>query len=263
MLSGFFSNVLAQSADLEQQMLYRPYATFEGDPSALGLAFENVWLQTSDGVRLHGWWIPGRDGSPTLLYCHGNGGNISHRLDRVGIYHGLGYSVFLFDYRGYGKSAGTPNEKGTYRDAAAAWEYLTSIRHIPGTAIVLYGESLGCAIALETALHGPAAGLILESPFTSTVAVAQRLFPQLPVQAIIKNHYDNLAKIALIKMPLLILHSPDDQTVPFAMGQALFDAAPQPKTLVRLRGSHVFGYRDAGSAYPNALKTFTNSLKLN
>ena len=248
---------------LEQNVLYRPYADLEGDPSVLGLPFENVFLRTSDGVRINAWWIPAANAEAstrTLLYCHGNGGNISHRLDRVQMYHRLGLSVLLFDYRGYGKSEGVPSEGGTYEDAQAAWDYLTHMHHLSPSSIVLYGESLGCAIALETALHQPAAGLILESPFTSTVAMAARLFPQLPVNALIKNRYDNLEKIKRLRLPVLILHSPDDQTVPFAMGKALFDAAGEPKTFIPLRGSHIAGYRESGGLYPKALQDFMTSL---
>ncbi len=265
----FQSLAAAGPANLENNMLYRPYRALDYFPSAVGLAYEDVQLKTADGVRLNAWFIPTQDTSAerslrgekglhglTLLYCHGNGGNISHRVDRAEIYHRLGLQTMLFDYRGYGRSEGTPNEKGTYEDAEAAWQYLTVEKKIPPSTIVLYGESLGCAVALEIALRHRPRALVMESGFTSTVAMAKRFFPQLPVDSIVKNRYDNLAKITRLQCPLLIMHSPSDQTIPFEMSEQLYAAAPGPKVLFKLRGSHYLGYHDTGSAYPTALQNF-------
>jgi fermentation-respiration switch protein FrsA (DUF1100 family) len=197
----------------------------------------------------------------TLLFFHGNAGNISHRLDKLRLLNEQGFSVFIFDYRGYGQSAGVPSEQGTYADAEAAYRYLTLERQIPSQHIVFYGESLGCAVATEMAARHAAAALVLESPFTSTVAMGKRAFPWLPVEWIVRYRYDTLAKISTIKTPLLILHSRQDEIVPFAMGLELLSAAPSGrKHLVELTGDHNEGFLMSGPRYTNALNQFVASL---
>jgi hypothetical protein len=193
-----------------------------------------------------------------VLFCHGNGGNISHRLDKAARLRRTGVSLLFFDYRGYGLSEGAPSEQGTYQDAEAAYQWLLQ-RGAKG--VVFYGESLGCAVATEMARRHPEArGLILESPFTSTVAMAQLIFPRLPVSWILRYRYDNLAKIPGLRMPLLILHSPQDEIVPFAMGKRLFAAAPEPKRFVEMAGGHNDGYIDFGERYAAEVKRFLDSL---
>ncbi|MFA5975520.1 MAG: alpha/beta hydrolase [Elusimicrobiota bacterium] len=219
---------------MERRSLYFPDRRLVATPAVYRLAYEDLHLTASDGVRIHGWFIPAskapssRINAPlAILLCHGNAGNVSHRLDKLSRLHLLGVNVLLFDYRGYGLSEGKPSEKGTYLDAEAAYRYLTDVRKIPPDQIVLYGESLGCAVATEMAMRHPSAsGLILESPFTSTVAMANIVLPWFPASWIIRNRYDSLSKIPRLNMPLLILHSPHDEIVPFHMGQALYAAAP-------------------------------------
>jgi fermentation-respiration switch protein FrsA (DUF1100 family) len=190
------------------------------------------------------------------VYNHGNAGNISNRLPKAEIFQSLGLGVLLYDYRGYGKSEGTPSERGTYADAAAAYRWLTEVKKIPPEKVVMYGESLGCAVALETALQEKSRALILESPFTSTVDMAKEIFPFLPARLMVTFKYDNAAKIGALKEPLLVLHSKDDDIVPFRMGRALFEAAPEPKRFQELKGSHDEGYLDSGDAYPRAIRDF-------
>ena len=192
-----------------------------------------------------------------ILFCHGNAGNISHRLDKVARLHHAGADVLLFDYRGYGQSDNVaPSEKGTYADGEAAYLYLTKTRGIAPERLFLHGESLGGAVAVETALHHPVAGLILESAFTSTIAMAQRVFPWLPARQIIRYRYDSLAKLPRLTMPKLFLHSRQDDVVPFFMGEQNFQAAAPPKKFIELVGDHNEGYIDSGATYIEAIKKF-------
>lgn len=225
-------------------------------PGSFGWPYEELELAAEDGPRLHAWWIPGPPEGPVVLFSHGNGGNISHRFDKLGLFRRAGASVLIYDYRGYGRSTGTPSEQGTYRDGEAAWRWLTREKRIPPERVVLYGESLGSAIALELALREKPAGLILDSPFTSTIAMGQEIFPFLPVRWLVRYRYDNLSKIAKLSAPLLVMHSPEDDIVPYAMGRRLFEAAPAPKDFFEMKGNHNDGFADTGPAYGEALKAF-------
>lgn len=245
----------------ERANLYFPSRGMEADPGRIGLPFEDLRLTADDGTLVTAWFIPLKLDSPVILFCHGNGGNMSHRLDKLSLLRGAGASVLMFDYRGYGQSAGRPSEQGTYLDAEAAYRWLTENKKVPPRRIVIHGESLGAAVALELALRRPAAGLILESPFTSVVEMGQRIFPFLPVKLLVRFRYDNLAKIGRIRCPLLIMHSPSDDIVPYDMGRRLFTAAPQPKAFLEMRGSHNEGFLDTGEGYPASIRKFLSSLK--
>jgi len=226
-----------------------------GTPARIGLAYEEVQLRTSDGVRLRGWFVPGRPERPTLLFLHGNGGNISHRLDKLAILHELGVSVLLVDYRGYGLSEGEPSEDGTYRDADAAYDWLLR-RGTQPSSLVVYGESLGGGVATNLAARRAVGGLILESAPTNVPDVARAHYPLLPAGLLLSVRYDSLAKIASVGVPLLILHSSEDEIVPFEMAERLFQAARPPKRLVRLRGGHNDGFLATTDTYTAALRTF-------
>ena len=245
----------------EKANIYQPSREFTIVPGTFGLAHEEVALTASDGTKLHGWFLPAAQGpladqGLALLYCHGNGGNMSDRVQKGAIFHRLGLNVLLFDYRGYGKSQGSPSEEGTYRDAEAAYRYLTEAKRFPSGKLIIFGESLGNGIALETALrHGPKV-LIMESAFTSIVAMGREVFPWLPVRLMVRTQYDNLAKIPRIHCPVLVMHSRQDRVVPFRMGQALFAAAPQPKEFLELQGGHNEGYLETGEAYPRTVESF-------
>jgi fermentation-respiration switch protein FrsA (DUF1100 family) len=244
---------------LEQNSLYYPDRQIIATPSQVGMPYEEARFKTSDGVDIHGWWIPrgGQPAAPTILLCHGNAGNMSHRLDKIARLRKAGANVFLFDYRGYGQSdPRVPTEAGTYRDAEAAYRYLTETRRIPASRIVLHGESLGGAIAVELARKHPAAGLILESAFTSTADMAARVFPWLPARWVVRYRYDNLSKLPQIEIPTLFLHSPQDDIVPFDMAQKNLAATTAPKRLVQLIGDHNEGYVDSGDTYIQALADF-------
>lgn len=240
----------------EHANLYFPSRQLHALPKTYGMEFEEVRLETSDRVRLHGWFVPGSSGGWVLLFCHGNGGNISDRVEKLKLFHDIGLSTFIFDYRGYGLSSGWPTEKGTYRDGEAAYRYLTETKGIRPERIVLYGESLGAAIAIELASRLPAGALVAESAFTSVVEMGRRVFPFLPVRWMVHFKYDNLAKISKVGMPALFLHSPQDDIVPYDMAETLFRAAPDPKELVQLKGGHNDGFLETGRAYPQSIRDF-------
>jgi len=243
-------------------MVYHPDRNLSMIPNSFGLAFEDLRLATEDGTAIHGWYLPAPSSKPgfVLLYCHGNAGNISHRLTKARMLRPLGLAILLFDYRGYGRSAGTPSEEGTYWDAEAAYRYLVDKKGYPPERIILYGESLGSAVALELALRRGSRALILESPFTSVMEMGQRILPFLPLRWLLRYHYDNLAKIPRLREPLLILHSPQDDVVPYEMGRRLFEAAPEPKRFFELRGDHNDGFLETGDAYPKAFADFLSGL---
>ncbi|OPX23173.1 MAG: hypothetical protein B1H03_02480 [Planctomycetales bacterium 4484_113] len=204
------------------------------DTSAFGIEPQDVWLTTSDGVRIHGWFLGGEDEPITLLYFHGNGGNITDRIEKLTLLRNLRASVFIIDYRGYGRSEGRPNEKGLYRDADAAYEYLTKERGTNAGSIVVYGASLGGAVAVDIASRKPVGGVILESTFTSARAMALKVLPVIPPALYLRTGFDSLEKIRKVRTPLLMIHGSDDTTVPTAMGRELFAAANEPKRFVEI-----------------------------
>jgi len=245
----------------ERRLIYFPQRGLDVTPQALGLVSEELPLRAEDGVRLHGWFLPVKGSRLTLLVCHGNGGNVSHRLDRaLAAQAQLRTDVLLFDYRGYGRSEGSPDEEGTYRDARAAWRWLIEKGQPPGR-IVIFGESLGSAVALQLALDtGGARALVLESPFASIPEMARAVYPFLPVWPLVRTRYDNLAKVGRLRLPLLVMHGERDDVVPFAQGRRLFEAAPEPKRFYAIPGaSHNDTYLVGGDAYWRALRDFLDS----
>lgn len=215
-----------------------PSREVDATPAAVGLDFEPLQMQSEDGETLEGWFIPTDAARGTLLYLHGNGGNIGHRVEMLKVFHQLGLNVLIFDYRGYGRSTGAPSEAGTYRDATAAWRYLTEIRHIPARDIVYFGESLGGSIAAWLAERHPPRALLIYAAFTSVPDMAQKLHPFLPSRLLARFRYDTRAALAKVNCPLFIMHSTEDEIVPYAHARALLEAAPQPKQLLPLRGGH-------------------------
>lgn len=226
-----------------------------GTPAVYGLAYEDVALTAADGVALHAWWVPAPAGRRTVLFLHGNAGNISHRLDKLAVLNGLDAAVLLLDYRGYGHSAGTPNEAGTYRDADAAYAWLRA-RGVAPDAVVAYGESLGGPIAVDLAARQPLGGLVLESAPSSILGVAQYHYPLLPVRWFLSVRYDALSRMPAVRAPVLIMHSPHDEIVPFSMAEALYAAAPGRKKLLRLDGGHNDAFVVAAEVYQAALREF-------
>ena len=225
-------------------------------PGQISLPYDDIHLETSDGINLHGWYIPAPQPRGTVLFLHGNAGNISHRLDSVRMLHRLGYSTLIFDYRGYGNSGGTPSEQGTYRDAEAAWRYLTEQRHIPSCRIVLFGESLGGAVAAWLAVRQKPAALVIASGFTSVPDLGQQLYPYFPVRWLARIRYDTRESLRSVAAPVLIAHSPEDDIIPFEHGRALFAAANPPKQFLELAGGHNDGFIFMREAWVKVLGDF-------
>ena len=225
-------------------------------PADIGLTFEAVRLRTSDGEALVGWFIPTRAARGTLLYLHGNGGNMGHRLDQIAVFHRLGLNILIIDYRGYGASSGKPSEQGTYQDALTAWNYLTQQKHLKPERIVLFGESLGGSIAAWLVARHPPAGLIIYASFTSVPEMGQALYPMFPASWLTRYRYDTRAALRHVSCPVLIMHSPEDEIIPFSHGQALFGAAHEPKRLVELRGGHNDAVRVSREIYMREIGVF-------
>jgi len=223
---------------LERGALYYPSKKIEFIPAGLGLGYEDIFFRTGDGIELHGWFVPAQDAVATILYCHGNAGNISHRVEIAKMFNEKKMNFFIFDYRGFGKSKGWPTERGTYLDAQAAYDYLVGRQDIDRNRIVIFGKSLGAAIAIDLASRVKVAALISESSFTSTRDMARAIYPLLPFWLFLKSNYNAYAKIAKIETPKLIIHSRDDEIVPFSQGQRLFVKAKPPKEFYVMRGGH-------------------------
>ena len=233
-----------------------PGRALEATPRDVGFEFDDVRLKSSDGVSLHGWYVHAPESRGTVLFFHGNAGNISHRLDSIAVFRELGFDVFIIDYRGYGQSEGKPSEEGTYRDAEAAWQYLVAERGKEPSGIIIFGRSIGGAVAAWLAAEHEAAALIVESSFTSAVDMAAHLYPFMPVRVLSRLDYPVADYVATVKYPVLIVHSRDDEIIPFAMGKALFEAAPGPKRFLELRGDHNMGFLLSLHRYREGLVKF-------
>ncbi len=233
-----------------------PSRAVETLPSAVGLPYEPVDLHASDNIHLNGWFIPAPEQRGVILFCHGNAGNISHRLDSLLLFHRLGFSTLIFDYRGYGKSQGHPSEAGTYLDVEAAWQYLTTNRSIASSHIILFGRSLGAAIAVHQATVYTPGALIVESSFTSVPDMAAELYPFLPVRWLSRFNYNVQQQLQRVSCPVLVVHSRDDEIIPFRHGRTLYETANNPKQFLELRGSHNNGFLLAGKAYTKELDGF-------
>lgn len=240
----------------QSRLIYFPTRTLDATPTEVNLSYEDVRFTSDDGLALSGWLIPSERNRGTILFCHGNAGNISHRLDSIAIFHRLGMNTFIFDYRGYGKSDGRPGEKGTYRDASAAWRYLTEKRRTAPGEIVIFGRSLGGAVAAWLAGRQTPRALILESAFTSIEDIASDLYPYLPVRHITRFGYHTARNVETVRCPVMIAHSRDDDIIPFAHGERIFKAARAPKQFLEMRGSHNDGFIVTGAAYMDGLDAF-------
>ena len=246
---------------LDRVFVFFPEPEIAETPGDRGLQYEDVIFSTSDGVGLHGWFVPGK-GDLTWVWFHGNAGNISHRLDNLILLHQhLGINIFIFDYRGYGRSEGSPSEKGMYLDAESALDYLRSKKGIDHSRIVLFGRSLGCAIAVEMALRHQTHAVILESPFTSLQDMARRSHPVLasllPVGVLVRSRFDSLSKIKRIRSPIMIMHGDRDEIIPLDMGRTLFEAAGEPKRFYTIEGAgHNDTYLVSRGTYFEVLRSF-------
>lgn len=236
--------------------IYYPERVLSVTPHSIGLQFESVSFETTDGVLLSGWFVPSESARGVILFCHGNAGNISHRLDSIQIFHQLGLDVFIFDYRGYGQSEGKPTEQGTYKDAEAAWRYLIEERQVNPNEVIIFGRSLGGAVASWLAQSHTPGGLILESTFTSLPDIAAGLYPYLPVRLLLRFEYNTAEYLGGVDCPVLIVHSRDDEIMPFNHGQQLLESAKEPKKFLEITGTHNNGFITSGKRYEDGLNTF-------
>ncbi len=225
------------------------------------MPLEDVWFKAADGARLFGWYVEASATNAVLLWCHGNGGNIIHRLDNLKYLYQLGVSVFLFDYRGYGRSQSLrPTEAGFYQDALGAYEYVTRTRMIRPERLVLFGRSLGAAVAGELAAQQPAAGLILESPFPSVEAIARFYYGGLPMHWLLGAEFRLIDRLPRLSLPKLILHGDRDDTIPIEFGRQVFEAAKAPKEWYVIRGAgHNDTYQVGGTVYFRRLAEFIHA----
>ncbi len=248
---------------LERFFVYYPDRNVDSDPSSLGLSFENLLLTSDDGIRVHGWFVPCPGSSRTFLILHGNAGNIGHRLPWIQILHDLNAQVLIIDYRGYGRSEGKPFENGLYLDAKAAASWWTGRVAGPNQRLILIGESLGGAVAVDLATRAPVSGLILQSTFSSARDMAKTLFPLGLLRPMTGIRFDSAAKIRNVACPTLFIHGDRDEIVSFGLGKKLFDLSPEPKQFWEVRGA---GHNDliwvAGPDYSRTLADFLRKYNL-
>ena len=226
---------IALARSLVDRMIFQPTPGADLRPADVGVPGEDVFLRTEDGVRVHAFWLPAPGASRALLFLHGNAGNASHRLPNAALLVRLGIHVLLADYRGYGLSEGSPSEEGVYADARAALRHLVDERGIPERRVVVFGRSLGGAVAVDLARERDLGGLILESTFPSAGEVARSFLG--PLALLAGRRFDSAAKIGRVRCPLLFFHGDRDTVVPFALGRRLFERAPGPKAFETIRGA--------------------------
>ena len=249
---------------LDRLLIYFPDRRVDLTPGSVGLEYEDVFISTSDGVTLHGWFVPA-DSDLTLVWFHGNAGNVSHRVGNIALLHErVDVNIFIFDYRGYGHSESSPSERGLYLDAEAALEYLRLRTGASADKLVLFGRSLGGAVAVEMAARHDARAVIVESAFTSVRAMARRSSPVfsriVPAGALVRARYDTLSRMKDVRAPILLIHGDADRTVPVDMASELYDAAPDPRSLYIIQGAaHNDTFTVGGNAYFGTLKRFLDN----
>lgn len=236
---------------LDQFFVYHPEPWQDRDWARLsGIPLEDVWFPSADGTKLFGWYVESTAANAVVLWCHGNAGNIIHRLENLRELYRLGLSVFLFDYRGYGRSQGRPSEEGLYQDAIGAYDYLTRTRMIRADRIVFFGRSLGASVAAEAAAQKPAAALILESPFPSVEAVAKFHYGGLPLHWLLGAEFRLIDRLPQLSLPKLVIHGDRDEVIPMELGRQVFDAALPPKEWYVIQGAdHNNTYQIGGVTY--------------
>jgi fermentation-respiration switch protein FrsA (DUF1100 family) len=252
-------------------LAFYPAKAIMATPQVIGLSYEDVRMQTEDGETITGWFLPAPAANPahaaplpaggrTLLFLHGNAGNISHRLESLANFHRLGFAILIIDYRGYGQSTGQPSVKGTLTDAGAAWNWLLAHKKIRPESIVIFGRSLGGAVAAGLAGEVGPGALIMESSFTSLYDVAKRLYPYMPVSLLLPQDYDSVKSLRGGTFPLLVVHSADDELIPHTLSETIFAAYSGPKQFIRISGSHNAGFQTDKTRYLEGLERFLRSL---
>jgi fermentation-respiration switch protein FrsA (DUF1100 family) len=246
---------------IEKKSLFFPLKDIEYTPDDIGLHYERLSIETEDSVSLSAWYIAAEQNRATVLFSHGNGGNISHRLEKIKMLNDLGLNVLIFDYRGYGMSEGSPSEEGLYRDVQAVYTYMVETMHIdPGTTIG-YGESLGGAVIIDLAGRSELGGIIIEGSFTSIADIAKKYFPFIP-PAVYRSKFDSKSKVAGVTAPKLHFHSRRDEVVPYELGRKLFESAPEPKEFIELQGGHNDSFLVSESIFKAGIDDFVGRRSL-
>ncbi len=244
---------------IERFFIYLPAKYPEGywDTKGLDFPVEDVYFQTADGVKLHGFFSPYPGAGTTLLMFHGNAGNITHRLDKLRILRELEINLFIIDYRGYGRSEGSPTEQGLYQDSEAAYRYLLTREDVTPARIYIYGHSLGAAVAIYLADQGQGAGVIAEAGFSSLLDAAASIYPWLPAKYLTKERYDSLGRVPHLKAPILIIYPDKDEIIPPSQSEKLYQAAAEPKEFLVVKGAdHNNTYLAGGEEYLQKIKNF-------
>jgi len=246
---------------MQPQFLYRPTKEVLYNPGDMGLGYEKIVFTNDNETKLTGWFIPAENAELTILFCHGNGGNIAHRLDSINIFNELGLNCFIFDYSGYGQSQGKPSEQATYFDAQAAYDWLTKNKKVDPQNIIIFGRSLGGCIAANLASRVQPKSLILESSFTSYIDMGKKFYPYMPVKLFAAFNYNTLEYLRDVRCPVMIIHSRSDELIPFELGLKLYDAALEPKEFVEIFGTHNDGFLYSGETYKQAWTQWLQFLK--
>ncbi len=237
-LASAYVLICVMACVFQPKLVYFPGPPPSWAPDREGFAYRDLMLETSDGVAIHAWFFPAEESHGAVVMSHGNAGNVANRVPHAQAFLDAGFSVLLYDYRGYGRSEGSPSEEGTYRDAEAAYDWVVANAGVAPHRVVSYGESLGGGVALELARRREVGAVMLESAFTSIPDVGQRIYPWLPVRLMSRIVYDNAAKIAELRVPVLVIHSPDDEIVSYDFGEKLFQLANEPKQFLATEGGH-------------------------
>lgn len=241
-------------------MVFYPVKEVDITPKEWGLHFDAIELTLADKRKITGWYLPHPQADKTVLFFHGNGGNISHRGNSLTIFHKLKLNILIIDFPGYGNSEGIPSEKGLYQSANAAWQHLISDKKINPEKIIIFGRSLGGAVAVDLASRVKSGGLILESTFSSIRDIVDIIFPMFSNFIYMRYSFDSLDKIKNVKMPILFIHSPDDRVIPYQLGKKLFDAALSEKVFLKIKGGHNDGFMQSISPYMKSLRLFSQSI---
>ena len=253
---GFYIFVLLYLTISQARFIYFPERAIIVTPAKIGLQYQAVSFKTADGIKLSAWFVPAEKSRGVILFCHGNAGNISHRLESMCVFYRLGMSTFIFDYRGYGQSEGKPGEQGTYLDAEAAWQYLVQKQQVAPSEIIVFGRSLGGAVGAWLAQNHTPKALIIESTFTSVRDFGAELYPCFPVRLLSRFDYNATDYLHQVNCPVLVVHSRDDEIIPFSHGRQLFEAANEPKEILEIMGTHNEGFMTSARRYEDGLDSF-------